>query len=70
LNSSIQSVQTKGDKAHSPDFSKVAWDKQAFPENIRAQPSAPTTINWQKSANEHNVPGRYCGQVVKEFATK
>jgi len=44
--------------------------KQAVLEDLRPQPSAPPAINWQKFANEHNVPGRNCGQVVKEFAMK
>ena len=62
--------RTNVTKTHSPDFSKVSWNKQAVLEDLQAQPSAPPAINWQKFAQEHNIPGRNCGQVVKEFAMK
>ena len=29
-----------------------------------------TPINWTAFARKHNVPGRNCGQVVKEYLAK
>ena len=55
-------------KSHSPDFSSVTWDKEKVLEDLKRFPLAPPPINWQKCAREHNVPGRNCGQVVKQFA--
>ena len=55
-------------KSHSPDFSKVTWNKEAVIEDLTTYPSAPPPINWQKFAQEHGVPGRNRGQVVKELA--
>ena len=45
-------------KTHSPDFSKVAWDKEKLKDTIENWPIG-TTINWSNA-----------GQVVKEFTAK
>ena len=37
-------------------------------EDLTTYPSAPPPINWQNFAQEHGVPGRNRGQVVKELA--
>ena len=38
-------------------------------QDLQEYPPAPP-INWTKFAKEHNVQGRNCGEVVKEFATE
>lgn len=37
-------------------------------EDLTRYPTAPPPISWQKYAQEHGVPGRNRGQVVKELA--
>ena len=56
-------------KTHSPDFSKVAWDKEKLKDTIENWPVG-TTINWSKVGREHGIPGNNAGQVVKEFTAK
>lgn len=45
----------------------MTWDKEKVLEDLKSFPLPPPLINWQKFAWEHDVPGRNCGQVVKEF---
>ena len=64
------SKRRQTNKSHSPDFDKVTWDKDAVLQALHNYPPAPPPINWQKFAEDHHVPGRNRGQVVKEFAEK
>lgn len=62
--------QQKSPKSHSPNFDNVTWDKKAVLQDLRQYPPAPPAINWQEFARSHSIPGKNCGQVVKEFAQK
>ena len=55
-------------KSHSPNFENVSWDKESVLRDLRNHPPAPPPINWQKFAEEHQIPGQNRGQVVKQFA--
>ena len=57
-------------KSHSPNFTNVTWDKEEVLKDLESHPPAPPQINWQSFARQHNIPGKNCGQVVKEFAVK
>ena len=57
-------------KSHSPDYSSVSWDKEAVLRDLQNHPPAPPPINWQKLAQDHNIPRSNCRQVIEEFARK
>ncbi len=59
----------KKNKTHSPDFSKVSWDKEKLMETIQNWP-VDNPINWSKVGRDHGIPGKNAGQVVKEFTAK
>ena len=71
----LQSFQTPPSKrarpkSHSPNFTNATWDKERVLEDLQSHPAAPPPIKWQIFATQHGVPGKNCGQVVKEFAVK
>ena len=57
-------------KTHSPNFTNVTWNKDEVLKDLQSHPSVPPRINLQNFARQHNIPGKNCGQVVKEFAVK
>ena len=56
-------------KTHSPDFSKVAWDKEKLKDTIENWPVG-TTINWSKVGREHGIPGKAHCETKKEEITR
>ena len=74
-NRKLQSFETPPSKrakpkTHSPNFTNVTWNKDEVLKDLQSHPPAPPRINWQNFARQHNIPGKNCGQVVKEFAVK
>ena len=47
----------------------MVWDKKQVLADLQSWPTG-KIINWTQFANDHNVPGRNAGQIVKEFATE
>ena len=55
---------TKKVKSYSP--TKPEWDSEAVLDEARQWPKD-KPMNWTAFARKHHIPGRNCGQVVKEF---
>ena len=58
---------TRKQKSHSPSSEKQTWNKENVEKDLRDWPVG-TKINWTRFGEEHSVPGKNKGQVVKEFA--
>ena len=57
---------TRKQKSHSPSSEKQMWNKENVEKNLRDWPVG-TKINWTHFGEEHSVPGKNKGQVVKNL---
>ena len=71
MSTSFQKSTTPTAKAkqHSPSETNFTWDTQAVLHDLTNFPPG-QQINWSEFARNHQVPGKNCGQVVKEYAKK
>lgn len=57
----------KKKKSHSPSDENRTWNSDAVLQDLGQWPQD-VPINWSSLARSHGVPGKNCGQVVKDFA--